>query len=62
MELIDALCSSPAAQSAAELSLAAVFRRSYSAPYKAVDEFEWEATEMAELLAAYLPRPQVRPF
>lgn len=62
MEVIDALCSSSWAQSAAELSLAAAFRRSYSALYKAVDAFEWEATQLAEVLAAYLPRPQVRPF
>ena len=62
MELVDALCSSPAAQSAAELTLAASFRRSYSTLYKAVDAFEWEATGLAEVLAPYLPRPQVRPF
>jgi hypothetical protein len=62
MELVDALCSSPAAQSVAELSLAAAFRRSYSTLYKAVDEFEWAATQLAGLLAPYLPRPHVRPF
>jgi DDE superfamily endonuclease len=66
MELVDALCSSPAAQSAAELTLAASFRRSYSALYKAVDEFEWgpegSPTQLAGLLAPYLPRPHGRPF
>jgi hypothetical protein len=66
MEVVDALCSSPWAQSAAELTLAAAFRRSYSALYKAVDAFEWgpegSPTQLAELLAPYLPRPQVRPF
>jgi hypothetical protein len=62
MEVVDALCSSPWAQSAAELSLAASFRRSYSALYKAVDAFAWSATQLAGLLAPYLPRPQVRPF
>jgi hypothetical protein len=62
MELVDAQCSSPWAQSAAELSLATSFRRSYSALYKAVDAFEWETTQLARLLAPYLPRPQVRPF
>lgn len=62
MEVIDALCSTPAAQSVVELSLAASFRRSYSALYKAVDAWEWEATQLAEILAPYLPRPQARPF
>jgi hypothetical protein len=66
MELVDALCSSPAAQSAAELTLAASFRRSYSTLYKAVDAFEWvpegTSTQLAGLLASYLPRPQVRSF
>jgi hypothetical protein len=62
MELVDALCSTPAAQSAAELSLAAAFRRSDSALYKAIDAFEWQATQLAALLPPYLPKPQVRPF
>jgi DDE superfamily endonuclease len=62
MELVDALCSTPAAQSAAELSLAAAFRRSYSTLYKAIDAFEWQATQLAELLSPYLPEPQERPF
>jgi hypothetical protein len=66
MEVVDALCSTPWAQSAAELSLAASFRRSYSALYKAIDAFEWgpkgTPTELAGLLAPYLPQPQGRSF
>ena len=62
MELVDALCSSAWAQSVAELSLAAPFRRSYSALYKAVDAFEWEATQLAGMVASYLPRPKMRSF
>jgi hypothetical protein len=62
LELIDALCSSPAAQSVAELSLAPAFRRSYSALYKAVDGFAWSALQGVRWLAPYLPRPQGRPF
>jgi hypothetical protein len=66
MELIDALCSNSWAQSVVELSLAAPFRRSYSALYKAIDAFEWGSQEspmqLARVLAPYLPRPQVHPF
>ena len=40
MELVDALCSSPAAHSPVELTLAPVYRRSYSTLYKAVDAFD----------------------
>jgi hypothetical protein len=62
MEVIDALCSSPAAQSPAELTLAASFRRTYSTMYKAIDEFRWERLQLAELLAPYLPHPEQRNF
>jgi hypothetical protein len=62
MELIDALCSSPAAQSPVELTLAPSFRRTYSTLYKAIDQFGWEDLQLAELLAPYLPHPQQRNF
>jgi hypothetical protein len=62
MEVVDALCSSAAAQSPVELTLADGYRRSYSTLYKAVDGFEWESTQMAELLSPYLPTPRQRRF
>lgn len=62
MELVDALCSYPAANSPVELSLAPVFRRSYTALYKAVADVEWESIPLPQLLAGYLPRPAQRPF
>jgi hypothetical protein len=62
MELIDALCSSPAAQSAVELTLAPSFRRTYSTMYKAIDQFDWAALQLAALLAPYLTPPQQRNF
>jgi hypothetical protein len=62
MELIDALCSSPAAQSPVELTLASSFRRTYSTMYKAIDEFMWEEGQLAQLLAPSLPRPRRRGF
>lgn len=62
MELIDALCSSPAAQSLAELTLAPCFRRTYSTLYKGVDQFDWEDLALACLLAPYLPSPRERDF
>jgi hypothetical protein len=62
MELVDALCSYPSANSPVELSLAPVFRRSYTALYKAIAEVEWEKVSLAKLVAAYLPQPKQRPF
>ena len=62
MELIDALCSSPAAQSPVELTLAASFRRTYSTLYKAIDEFSLEQGQLARLLAPALPTPRRRGF
>lgn len=62
MELVDALCSYPAANSSVELSLAPVFRRSYTALYKAIADVEWEGMPLPQLLAGYLPRPAQRPF
>jgi hypothetical protein len=62
LELVDALCSYPAATSVVELSLASVFRRSYTALYKVLDEVAWEDIPVAELLSDTLPRPQARDF
>ncbi len=62
IELIDALCSSPGAQSPVELTLAPCFRRTYSTMYKAKDEFRWEEGRLARLLAPYLPLPRQRGF
>jgi hypothetical protein len=62
MELVDALCSYPAATSVVELSLASVFRRSYTALYKALAAVAWEDIPVAELLSSTLPRPQARDF
>jgi hypothetical protein len=62
MELVDALCSSPGAASAVELTLAPAYRRSYSTLYKAVDEFSGGSLQLGELLAPYLPCPQRRLF
>lgn len=62
MELVDALCSSPAADSLVELSLAPLFRRSHTALYKGIAEVEWENVPLAPLLADYLSAPEQRPF
>lgn len=62
MELVDALCSSPNAQSPVELTLAPAYRRTYSTMYKAIDEFQWDALQLARLLAPYLPSPKQRSF
>lgn len=62
MEVIDALCSNPAAESPVELTLAGCYRRSYSTLYKAVDGFEWPTLQVAELLSPYLPTPRRRSF
>ena len=62
MELIDALCSSPGAQSPVALTLAPVFRRTYSTLYKAIAEFKWEGLQLARLLAPSLPAPRQRGF
>lgn len=62
MELVDAICSNPQARSVVEYSLTSCFRRSYSTIFKAIDEMEMDELAIAHLLAAYLPRPQQRPF
>lgn len=62
MELVDALCSYPAAQTVVELTLAPAFRRTYTALYKAVAELDWDPMQLVRLLAPFLPVPQRRPF
>lgn len=62
MELIDAICSNPHAQSVVEYSLTPCFRRSYSTIFKAINEMEMDDLAIAHLLAPYLPRPQQRAF
>ena len=62
IELVDALCSYPAATSVVELSLAAVFRRSYTALYKTLDEVAWEDIDIAEVVSETLPHPTARGF
>jgi hypothetical protein len=71
MDLMDALCSQTAAQSVAELSLEACFRREYSSLYKAIDQFLVVAEEeiietvrgkkekaLLEIIAGYVPMPE----
>lgn len=62
MELVDAICSNPNAQSIVEYSLTPCFRRSYSTIFKAINELKWDDLATARLLAPYLPRPRQRPF
>jgi hypothetical protein len=62
MELVDALCSTPAARSVVEYSLAPCFRRTYSTLYKALAEWSWDQAQLARLLAPFLPPPSKRSF
>ena len=62
MELVDAICSNPDAQSVVEYSLTPCFRRSYSTIFKGINEMEWDELATVRLLAPYLPRPQQRSF
>jgi len=62
IELIDALCSYPEANSVVELSLAPCFRRGHAALYAAIADFEWEEDELACLAAPYVIQPKQRPF
>jgi hypothetical protein len=62
MELVDAMCSNPFAQSVVEYSLTPCFRRTYTALYKAIAECRWDERQLARLLAPYLPPPQQRSF
>lgn len=62
LELVDALCSYPAARSPVELSLSPLFRRDYTTIYKIMDEVAWEHVPLAELVADAVSRPQQRSF
>lgn len=62
MELLDAMCSVPAARSVVEYSLAGCFQRSYSTIFKAIDEMEVGEMWLPYQVGAYLPRPESRPF
>lgn len=75
MDLLDALCSNDHAPSVVELSLNPLFRRGYSALYKAIGESfgsslpgenvsqsEEEKTDLIGLVAQVVPPPQELPF
>ena len=62
LELVDALCSYPEAESVVAYSLAPVFRRSYSTLSKALAALDLAELTLAQLLQPYLPRPRQRPF
>ena len=62
IELADAICSNLTAKSVVELSQTACFRRSYSAVFKAIDEWQPEKMLLPHLLHPYLPSPQEWPF
>lgn len=64
MELIDALCSYPAASSPVELSLSPLFRRTHTAVSKALSDVEWEKLSVAKLLheSHSIPVPEEQPF
>ena len=62
LELVDALCSSPTAQSVVELSQSSCFRRSYSSLFKAIEGWVPEKMVLAQVLRPALPQPQQWPF
>ena len=62
MELLDAMCSVPNAQSVVEYSLAACYRRSYSTIFKAIDEMNLAPMWLPHRLGPYLPPPKKLPF
>jgi len=62
MDLLDALCSQTRASSVVELSLQNCFRRSYSAIFKAIDEYRPGEDDLAHLARSFLPTPQQHPF
>lgn len=62
LELVDALCSSPTAQSVVELSQNGCFRRSYSTLFKAIEAWRPEKMLLPHLLRSVLPQPQQWPF
>ncbi|HQH37308.1 MAG TPA: hypothetical protein PLH19_02065, partial [Anaerolineae bacterium] len=62
LDLLDAICSKPDAQSVVEYSLATSYRRSYSTIFKAIAELSLTPLWLPQRLAPYLPRPKQRPF
>ncbi len=62
MNLLDALCGQTRAGSVVELSLQSSFRRSYSAIFKAINEYRPGDDDLAKLAGPYLPLPEQRPF
>jgi len=62
MDLVDALSSNTAAQSVVELSLHSLFRRHYTALYKAIAGCPLNDAQLAELAASTLPHPQRRRY
>lgn len=75
LDLLDALCSSPQAQSVVELSLSPLFRREYGSLSDAIDQFfqasspeQAEAErrerekEISRLIGRYVPAPQQRRY
>lgn len=62
MDLLDAVCSQTRANSVVELSLQNCFRRSYSALFKAIDEYRAGDDDLAKLAGPYLPPPKQRSF
>ncbi len=62
MDLVDALCSQTRVNSVVELSLQNCFRRSYSAIFKAMDEYRPGDDDLAKVAGPYLPSPRQRLF
>jgi hypothetical protein len=62
MDLVDAVCSQTRANSVVELSLQSCFQRSYSAIFKAMDEYRPGDDDLGKLAGPYLPQPEQRPF
>lgn len=58
MELLDAMCSYPSAQSVVEYSLAACYRRGYSTISKAMVETAIQSKCLLQQLRPYLPKPK----
>lgn len=62
LELIDAMCGVPEAQSVVAYSLSPSFRRSYSMISKGIAGMDLAPMWLAHRVAPYLPRPQKWPF
>jgi hypothetical protein len=62
MDLLDAICSQTKTGSVVELSLQKCFRRSYSAIFKAMNEYRPGKDDLAHLAGPNMPGPQQRPF